>query len=43
MDREAWQATVRGVAKSWKRLSDSHTHRHISHTITKGNKDDTVG
>ena len=42
MDREAWQATVRGVAKSWTRLSDSHTHRHISHKITKGNKCDTV-
>ena len=22
MDREAWQATVHGVAKSWSRLSD---------------------
>ena len=22
MDREVWQATVHGVAKSWKRLSD---------------------
>ena len=22
MDREAWHATVRGVAKSWTRLSD---------------------
>ena len=25
MDREAWQATVRGVAKSWTRLSVSHS------------------
>ena len=25
LDREARQATVRGVAKSWTRLSDSHT------------------
>ena len=24
--REAWQATVCEVAKSWRRLSDSHTH-----------------
>ena len=23
MDREAWHATVHGVAKSWTRLSDS--------------------
>ena len=26
MDREAWQATVHGVAKSWTWLSDQHTH-----------------
>ena len=26
MDREAWWAAVRGVTKSWARLSDSHTH-----------------
>jgi len=27
MDREAWQATVHGVAKSWTRLSEIvHTH-----------------
>ena len=25
MDRGAWRATVHGVAKSWTRLSDSHT------------------
>ena len=25
MDRGAWQATVYGVAKSWTRLSNSHT------------------
>ena len=24
MERGAWQATVRGIAKSWTRLSDSH-------------------
>ena len=28
MAREAWQATVHGVAKSWARLSSSHTHTH---------------
>ena len=26
MDRGAWWATVNGVAKSWKRLNDEHTH-----------------
>ena len=31
-DRGAWQATVRGVAKSWTRLG-THTHRH-THTTT---------
>ena len=30
MDREAWWATVCGVAKSWTRLSDSHFHFHIT-------------
>ena len=25
MDREAWQATVHGVTKSWTRLSDYHS------------------
>ena len=33
MDREAWWATVRGVTKSWTRLSDSHMH---THTLTGG-------
>ena len=31
MDREAWKATVHGVAKSWtqlKRLTHTHTHTH---------------
>ena len=28
MDRRTWQATVHEVAKSWPRLSDSHTHTH---------------
>ena len=27
MDREAWQATAHGVAKSQTNLSDKHTHR----------------
>ena len=27
MDREAWQATVQGAAKSWTRLS-MHMHTH---------------
>ena len=26
MDRGAWRTTVHGVAKSWTRLSDQHTH-----------------
>ena len=34
MDREAWRATVRGVAKSQTRLSNSHTHTH-THTLKK--------
>ena len=37
MDRGAWQATVRGVAKSQTRLSPAHTHtppQHISQTST---------
>ena len=29
MDRGAWWATVRGVAKSWTRLSDSNFHLHF--------------
>ena len=33
MDREAWQATVHGVAKSQTWLSNSHTHTH-THTHT---------
>ena len=32
MDREAWQATVYGVTKSWTQLS-THTHTH-THTHT---------
>ena len=35
MDREAWQATVHGVAKSRTQLSDSDTHTH-THTHTTG-------
>ena len=30
MDREAWQATVHGVAKNWTRLSDQHFHFQIT-------------
>ena len=33
MNREAWRATVHGVAKSWTRLSDYHFHFHLSHWI----------
>ena len=33
LDREAWRATVHGVAKSQTRLNDSHTHTH-THTHT---------
>ena len=29
MDRGAWRATVHGVAKSWTRLSNSHTHMKV--------------
>ena len=29
MDREAWQATVHGITKSWTRLSDKHFHFHF--------------
>ena len=36
MDREAWQATVHGVAKSQTQLSTpAHTHTH-THTHTHG-------
>ena len=30
MDRGAWRATVHTVARSWTRLSDSHTHTHTA-------------
>ena len=30
MDRGAWQATVHGVAKSWKRLSDQVHNGNIN-------------
>ena len=29
MDREAWHAAVRGVAKSWTGLSDFHFYLHF--------------
>ena len=28
MDREAWGATVHGVAKSWTQLKRQHAHMH---------------
>ena len=34
MDREAWLATVHGVANSHTRLMDTHTHTH-AHTQKK--------
>ena len=35
MDREAWWATVYGVAKNWTRLSDlTHTHRHLKRILS---------
>ena len=34
MDRGAWQATVHGVAKSWKRLSD-FTFTFLFHALEK--------
>ena len=32
MDREAWQATVHGVAKSWTQLKQLSTHAHTGHS-----------
>ena len=38
MDREAWQATVHGITKSWTQLStDIHTHTH-PHTHIRPSK-----
>ena len=37
MDKEAWQATVYGVTKSWTRLS-AHTHTH-THTYLLSQED----
>ena len=34
MDREAWWATVHGIAKTQIQLSDFHTHTH-THTHTQ--------
>ena len=36
MDREAWQATVHGVAKSWTWLSDWHLYFHFSYLYKQG-------
>ena len=30
MDRGAWQVTIHGVAKSWKRVSDLYGHMSIN-------------
>ena len=35
MDRETWQAAVRGISKSWTRLSD-WTDRQMTDTILPG-------
>ena len=35
VDRGAWKVTVHGVAKSWPRLSDSHTH---TYTLLSGSR-----
>ena len=39
MDREAWTATIHGVAKSWTRLSNQHAHTH-THTLDLENSMD---
>ena len=36
MDREAWQATVHGVAKSWTQLSNWHLYFHFSYMDKQG-------
>ena len=33
MDREAWQATVHEITKSWTQLSDEHFHFQQGYTI----------
>ena len=43
MDKGTWQATVHGVAKSWTRLSNEHTHRqYINHCYKSTGKDNSV-
>ena len=39
MDREAWQATVHGVAKSWTRLSDQTTTTRKTTGAVQSEKD----
>ena len=34
MDREAWWATVLGIAKSWTQLSVFNTHTHIGSLVS---------
>ena len=41
MDREAWRATIHGVAKSWTRLSD-WTELKVSEIWCQGNKEGLV-
>ena len=36
MDREAWRATVHGVAKTWTRLSDCISHFSVYYTSARG-------
>ena len=36
IDRGAWSATVHGVAKSWIRLKQQHTHTHTPESGSKG-------
>ena len=44
MDREAWQATVHGEAKSQTRLSNwTHTHTHTHTHTSRRNKDEFRG
>ena len=43
MDRAAWRATVHGVAKSWTRLSDSHTHVRVHAGTATTPREETTG
>ena len=43
MDRAAWKAKVRGVAKNWTRMKTKHTTAHVASTgrcqTEKGSRD----